>query len=53
MEDKIAVEEVGSDLKQLALTVMETPEPAVKKAAQKVDAAVSKVRGGRGVLRLC
>lgn len=44
MNDKIAVGEAGKDFQKLARTVLETPEPAAKKAAAKVKETAEKVR---------
>ena len=43
MNDKIAVGEAGKDFQKLARTVLETPEPAAKKAAAKVKETAEKV----------
>ena len=43
MNDKIAVGEAGKDFQKLARTVLETPEPAAKKAAAKVKETADKV----------
>ena len=46
MDDKIAVGEAGKDFQKLARTVLETPEPAAKKAAAKVKETAGKVCAG-------
>ncbi len=46
VNDKIAVGEAGKDFQKLARTVLETPEPAAKKAAAKVQETAEKVRLG-------
>lgn len=43
VDDRIAVQDAGEDLKKLARTVLETPAPAVEKAAKKLEATASKI----------
>lgn len=44
MDEKIAVQDAGSDLKQIAATLLETEQAVESRVSAKVEAAASDVR---------